>query len=141
MIEIVETADPADLEEAFRIRRLVFCDEQAVDPAEEFDGEDDRCRQYLARHDGRAVGTARLNELAPRHYKIQRVAVLAGDRKNGIGTALMERTIADARAAGATDIVIHAQCHAEAFYMALGFRRVGDMFDEAGIPHIRMELA
>jgi len=141
MIEIAEISAPADMEEAFRIRRVVFCDEQRVDPALEFDGEDDACRHYLAWRDGRAVGTARLHEIERGLFKIQRVAVLADERKRGIGAELMKRTIADARAAGAATIAIHAQCHAEAFYEALGFRRIGGVFDEAGIPHIRMELA
>jgi len=46
----------------------------------------------------------------------------------------------DARCGGAGTIAIHAQCHAEKFYEALGFRRIGGIFEEANIPHIRMEL-
>lgn len=139
--EILEITEAADREMAFAIRRRVFCDEQRVDPAEEFDGLDDGCRQYLARRDGRPVGTARLRETGPGAVKIERVAVLATERRCGIGAALMARAIADARAGGASEIVIHAQCHAEHFYAGLGFRTVGDVFDEAGIPHVRMELA
>ena len=46
-----------------------------------------------------------------------------------------------ARAAGANTIAIHAQCHVEKFYQALGFKRIGGVFDEADIPHVRMELS
>ena len=73
--------------------------------------------------------------------KIERVAVLAADRGKGIGKALMVRMIEDSRADGARTITIHAQCHAEKFYQALGFKRIGGVFDEADIPHIRMELS
>jgi predicted GNAT family N-acyltransferase len=139
-IEIIEIADEADRDAAFAIRRHVFCDEQRVDPALEFDGLDDSCRHYLARRAGRPIGTARLRPTGPGAVKIERVAVLAAERRQGVGAALMARSVADARAAGAQGIAIHAQCHAEHFYAGLGFRTVGGVFDEAGIPHVRMEL-
>lgn len=140
-VDIVEITGAADQDAAFAIRRRVFCDEQHVDPALEFDGLDASCQQYLAFRNGRPVGTARLREAAPGAVKIERVAVLPNERRKGIGGALMARAIADARAAGAQRIAIHAQCHAEHFYAGLGFRTVGGVFDEAGIPHVRMELA
>lgn len=139
-IDIIEIDDPVDQKQAFAIRHDVFCVEQKVDQDEEFDGLDGDCRQYLARQNGAAVGTARLRKACDGEVKIERVAVRAADRGKGIGKALMARTIKDARAAGAATIAIHAQCHAEAFYAALGFRRIGGIFDEANIPHVRMEL-
>jgi predicted GNAT family N-acyltransferase len=139
-VEIIEITEAADKKEAYAIRHSVFCAEQRVDPALEFDGLDDNCRQYLARCDNIALGTARIRNAGDGVVKIERVAVLTADRGKGIGKALMIRTIEDARAAGAATIAIHAQCHAEEFYQALGFRRVGGVFDEADIPHVRMEL-
>ena len=139
-IKIHEIAEAADQEIAFAIRREVFCVEQQVDAALEFDGLDNSCRQYLARFGPNPSGTARIRDAGNGVLKIERVAVLAADRGKGIGKELMVRTINDARAAGANTIAINAQCHAEEFYLALGFKRVGDVFDEANIPHIRMEL-
>ena len=118
----------------------MFCDEQKVDPALEFDGLDGDCRQYLATLGERPVGTARLRDAGGGVVKIERVAVLANDRKKGVGTALMLRAMDDARAAGAATIAIHAQSHAERFYRGLGFYRIGGIFEEAKIPHVRMEL-
>jgi len=141
VIEIVEIRNEADRKQAFAIRHTVFCDEQRVDPAIEFDGLDDGCRHYLARCGNEAAGTARIRDAGDGVIKIERVAVLPAARGKGIGKALMIRTIEDARAAGAATIAIHAQCHAEEFYRALGFRRIGGVFDEADIPHVRMELA
>jgi predicted GNAT family N-acyltransferase len=139
-VEIVEITDAADRAAAFAIRHAVFCGEQRVDPAIEFDGLDDDCRHYLARSGAIAVGTARIRDAGDGVVKIERVAVPASERGRGIGKALMVRTIADARAAGAAAIAIHAQCHAEEFYRSLGFKRIGGVFDEADIPHVRMEL-
>jgi predicted GNAT family N-acyltransferase len=139
-IRITEITRRTDRDAAYSIRRAVFCDEQEVDPALEFDGLDDDCRQYLATLGDRPVGTARLRDAGGGVMKIERVAVLASDRKKGIGKALMLRAMDDARAAGAATVAIHAQCHAEKFYGALGFHRIGEIFEEASIPHIRMEL-
>lgn len=139
-VEIVEITEPADRKDAFAIRHAVFCNEQFVDPALEFDGLDDACRQYLAQFNEVATGTARMRDAGNGVIKIERVAVLASNRGKGIGKALMVRTIEDARDAGATTIAIHAQCHAETFYLALGFRRIGDVFYEANIPHVLMEI-
>lgn len=139
-IEIHEITKPTDQEAAFVIRRVVFCDEQKVDPDLEFDGLDDDCRQYLATRDGTPVGTARIRGAGEGVVKIERVAVLLEARGMGIGKALMERTMNDARSDGTAIIAIHAQCHAEEFYKALGFRRIGGIFDEANIPHVQMEL-
>jgi len=116
----------------------VFCDEQGVSPALEFDGRDPKCRHYLAIADGQAVGTARLRDAGDGEIKIERVAVLRSRRGVGIGAALMRRTIADAASTGAEATVIHAQHHAETFYHRLGFVTQGGVFIEAGIPHVRM---
>lgn len=140
-VEIVEITGADDMERAFAIRRAVFCDEQGVSPDEEFDGRDPDCRHYLATADGQAVGTARLRDAGGGEIKIERVAVLKSRRGEGFGTALMRRTIADAASSGAKATVIHAQHHAETFYKDLGFVTQGDVFEEAGIPHVRMVFA
>lgn len=140
-VRISEIIEPADLESAFAIRRVVFCDEQKVESALEFDGLDDDCRQYLALWADNPVGTARLRDAGDGVVKIERVAVLRNARGKGIGKALMERTMSDARRDGAATVAIHAQCHAENFYEALGFRRIGGIFEEANIRHVRMELS
>ena len=137
-IQIVEIFSDEDMEAAFHIRRVVFCDEQKVDPELEFDGLDLKCQHYLAVLNERAIGTARLRIDKPNKIKIERVAVLLKERGKGAGQALMRRTIADAQKKGCT-IAIHAQRHAQRFYETLGFKQIGAEFEEAGIPHIYME--
>ncbi len=125
----------SDMNAAFAIRREVFCREQGVDEAEEIDGLDPRCRHYLARLDGDAVGTARTRTLANGDNKIERVAVLKPLRGTGIGQALMVRALADI---GAGHAVLNAQLAVEGFYARLGFVTEGEVFREAGIDHVRM---
>jgi predicted GNAT family N-acyltransferase len=138
-IQIIEISSDEDMEAAFHIRRVVFCDEQKVYLAEEFDGLDGECRQYLARREGRIVGTARLRKDSAEKIKIERVAVLKEERGNGVGQELMIRAIKDAGLDGTRTTAIHAQCHAQTFYEAIGFIQIGEEFEEAGIPHIYME--
>lgn len=137
-VEIVEISGADDMERAHAIRREVFCGELGVSPDEEFDGRDPDCRHYLATAGGEAVGTARLRDAGGGEIKIERVAVLKARRGEGFGTALMRRTLADAASSGAKIIAISAQCHAETFYIGLGFVTQGGVFIEAGIEHVRM---
>lgn len=122
--------------ESTEIRRIVFIEEQRVPQEEEWDGRDPECRHFLALHDGRPVGTARL--LPDGH--IGRVAVLGEGRGLGIGAALMRAAIAAARREGHAAVELAAQTHALPFYARLGFEAFGPEFLDAGIPHRNMRL-
>lgn len=66
--------------------------------------------------------------------------VLTLDRGVGLGKRLMERVIAAARDREAVTLRLEAQTHAAGFYERLGFAVCSEVFQEAGIPHVRMEL-
>jgi predicted GNAT family N-acyltransferase len=134
-IRVSEISSSEDLARAFEIRRVVFCDEQGVSRMEEFDGLDETCRHFLASVEQLRVGTARMRSLETGETKIERVAVLKEYRGLGIGRMLM-RQIMDQ--IGAAPMVLNAQFHTKAFYKGLGFTAVGEVFDEAGIDHVKM---
>lgn len=120
-----------------RIRRAVFVDEQGVDPAHEFDAQDEVATHFLARMEGMPAGVARLYG----EYgvgRIGRVAVLARFRKAGVGRALMARAMAEAWREGYGRILLHSQTQAVEFYRRLGFEVAGGEFMEEGIPHVTM---
>lgn len=120
------------------VRFDVFCVEQNVPEALEWDGIDGDCRHALAEDAaGRAIGCARL--LPDGH--IGRMAVRREWRGEGVGSALLVHVIARARARGDAKVMLNAQTQAEPFYARHGFATVGAPFDEAGIPHIVMERA
>jgi predicted GNAT family N-acyltransferase len=124
---------------AFAIRMRVFVREQRVPAAIELDRDDDRAIHFLATSDGKAVGTARVVS----HHgsaKIGRMAVLKSYRGKGVGEKLLQRAIATARKLSARTIYLHAQVPVIEFYEKLGFRCVGAVFHEAGIPHRKMIL-
>ena len=130
-----------DIESIQFIRRQVFQFEQGVSPELEFDGEDECAIHFLAYQGAKAIGTARIRQLTKDMKpvaKIERVAVLAEYRGQGIGQRLMEVAIAYLHQNKITDIKINAQLHAQAFYERLGFSPRGSSFEEAGIAHIEM---
>ena len=133
----VRVADWSTDEPALRsIRFDVFCVEQAVPEALEWDGIDAQCRHVLAEDEaGRAIGCGRL--LPDGH--IGRVAVRAQWRGREVGSALLERLLALAAERGGVRVMLNAQTHAMPFYARYGFALVGEPFDEAGIPHQAME--
>lgn len=136
-VTITETRDIAACR---ALRRTVFIDEQGVSEADELDDLDDLAIHLLASDDGQAIGSARLlvqGDLG----KIGRVCVLASARGRGIGAALIRHAVQRFRAqSGVSRVKLGAQTHALGFYEALGFRAVGDVYDDAGIAHRDMIL-
>ncbi|HEY7319275.1 MAG TPA: GNAT family N-acetyltransferase [Candidatus Binatia bacterium] len=128
------------LAKAYRIRARVFVNEQGVPKEIELDQDDKRAVHFLAIATGKAVGTARV-VLRHGNAKIGRMAVLKSFRRRGIGTKLLKRAVAFAKRHRAGQIYLHAQVQAISFYEAMGFRCVGRVFNEAGIPHRKMLFA
>ena len=131
-IEILHWA--AARAEASRIRLKVFVEEQRVPREIEMDDMDAACLHALAWLDGKAVGTGRL--LPDGH--IGRMAVLGESRALGVGGAILERLVEEARRQGLREVVLSAQTHAIGFYRRHGFSEEGEVFEEAGIPHQEM---
>lgn len=118
-----------------RIRTTVFVVEQNVPVAIEMDGRDGECAHALAESGaGEPIGTGRLMP----DGRIGRMAVLASWRGRGVGAAILEALMAEARRRGFRETYLHAQSHAAAFYARHGYVVEGDEYLEAGILHIGM---
>jgi len=117
------------------IRTEVFVEEQGVPAELEMDKMDVLCLHAVA-YDaaGVPIGTGRL--LPDGH--IGRMAVRKSGRGSGVGGALLQGLMAQARARGERLVALSAQTHAAAFYQRHGFAIEGDEFVEAGIRHINM---
>jgi predicted GNAT family N-acyltransferase len=92
----------------------------------------------VAFEDGELVGTCRLvfdDGIA----RLGRMAVERRLRGRGVGAAILEEAEAEARAAGATKVRLHAQTDARSLYERGGYVAQGDEFIEEGIPHLTME--
>ena len=122
------------------IRQIVFQQEQGVDPDLDFDGLDDRATHIVVYADDQPVATARIRQLGDRILKLERMAVLAAHRGNGIGQQMVQFAIAEADRQQARQVKLNAQIQAKAFYEKLGFKAFGEEFEDAGIPHVEMRL-
>ena len=117
------------------VRDEVFINEQNIPLALEWDEMDCVSLHAVVLDEaGRAIGTGRL--LPDCH--IGRMAVTSAMRGAGIGGAILDALMQEARKRGDKAVLLNAQIHAEAFYARHGFVREGQEFIEAGIPHIRM---
>jgi predicted GNAT family N-acyltransferase len=139
--EIRRVAGEATLADAHAVRRAVFVEEQGVPEDLELDGLDGRASQFVAYElpAERPVGTARLRTPRDEKGKPERVAVRRSHRGEGLGKRLMAAVETAARDQGCERLVLHAQTTVEAFYEQLGYETTSDIFEEAGIPHVRME--
>ncbi|MEE6209172.1 GNAT family N-acetyltransferase [Salarchaeum sp. III] len=142
-MRVVEATSEAARADAFSVRREVFVEEQGVPEDLEWDEHDEaeKTRHFVAYDDTETpVGAARLRpkDADAETGKVERVATLKERREEGIGRALMDE-LEDAARGEYDRLVLHAQTHAESFYLHLGYETTSDVFDEAGIPHVEME--
>ena len=136
-IEIKQIINQTELEQAFAIRRQVFCVEQDVSEDIEMDKFDKVATHILAFIDDKAVGTARWRFTAE-GAKMERFAVLKDARGKGVGKALVKYTLGKLK--DSNFIYLNAQESVIIFYEKFGFKVVGNRFYEADIPHKKMIL-
>ena len=98
----------------------------------------DRYAVFLAVCDGTVVGWASLNRFSARcaHAEIADISVYVerGFRGKGVGFALLQRLLAEAKGSGFRKVVLHAlngNEHGKRLYRKAGFREVG-VFREHG---------
>lgn len=140
-MKITPVQSESDWKKARSIRKHVFIEEQECPPEEEWDGHDDASRHVLGWVEGEAVATARWRTVPHDEdivAKLERFAVLPEYRGEGYGTQLVQVVLEDARQAGFSTFLVHAQSHLEAWYEEFGFVSTGRRFEEAGLPHVEM---
>ena len=120
------------------IRLEVFVHEQQVPLEEEIDALDAVCIHAVAFDaQGFALATGRL---LPDGY-IGRMAVLKAVRGHGLGSAVLQALVQQARQKGFVEVVLSAQTHAQTFYARHGFVPEGAEYLDANIPHVLMRKA
>lgn len=133
-IKPYEELSKDELYEILWLRDVVFVVGQKITAVSEIDGEDPRCSHAMLYLGDRLVGTARIfEERSP--MVIGRVAIHTDYQGQGLGSELMREV---QQHLGDRASLLHAQAHLERWYTHLGWRREGDEFMEAEIPHVSM---
>jgi ElaA protein len=124
------------LYDILRLRVDVFVVEQHC-PYPELDSRDlrpDTHHFWLAGAQGVDAYLRVLTEPGGAH-RIGRVVTAKDARGQGLAARLMTAALDHI---GNADSVLDAQTHAQGFYVKFGYRPEGEVFEEDGIPHIRM---
>jgi predicted GNAT family N-acyltransferase len=140
MVEVRLAESAADRRTCLRLRWTVFVEEQNVPPSLEVDEHDTAGAVHaLALLDGVPAGAGRVVLVEAAVAQIGRMAVVDDARGKGVGAALLRFLEVEARRRGAKRLTLNAQVSARPFYEKAGYRAAGAVFDDAGIPHVRMD--
>lgn len=132
-----------DIYEMAKVRYEVFACEQKITCENDFDDKDKVCEHVLAYYENKLVGYCRLLPagLAYEKPSIGRVLVLKEFRKNYIAQDMMSKSAEFIRENWKEkEIIISSQLYAKRLYESIGFEIISDVYDEAGIEHVKMSL-
>ena len=124
-----------------KIRSDVFLIEQDVPPQDEFNGTDQGQTHLLIYKENEAIGTVRYDIEPHQVVHLSRIAMLKPYRNFGYAKIALQ-FLMDMLAAKLCPVtfILDAQTQALGFYEKLGFKKEGDEFLDANIPHYKMSL-
>lgn len=133
-----------EMEEAYALRKRVFCEEQSL-----FEGDDlditDQTAQLLVALGGyggwheKVVGTVRIHEESPGIWYGSRLAVDPSCRTHGsIGSTLIKLAVSSAHALGCQRFLATVQAQNEELFRRLHWERLAEKI-VYGRPHVSME--
>ena len=139
MIEIIkfQFENRELMKTAHNIRHEVFVIGQNCPEEIEWEFEEESTH-FLVLNNKEAVATARHRE-TDNGYKLERFAVLESKRGNGYGHIVLKAILEDLSNFNG-NIYMHAQLDVIPFYEKMGFKKEGDLFEEANITHYKMSL-
>jgi len=129
------------LYEITRSRCEVFIQEQRIVCEEELDGLDDKCIHVFLEEHERIVAYCRIvpKGINYENISIGRVLVLNEFRRKGIAQEMLNETVEYIRSNFQDNkIVLSSQLYARQLYESVGFIVASDIYEEAGIPHVKM---
>ena len=135
--------DTKDLYTIIQLRQAVFIVEQNC-PYIDADGLDQSAYHLLGWSENRTLAVYTrvfLPDKVDDEGVIGRVIVHKNFRRKGLGLVVMEKSEEYAISQSQIPLLafhLSAQAHLRSFYEQLGYRVVGDPYDEDGIPHLPM---
>ena len=137
-LEIRLAKNTKEFDQIYLIRTEVFVHEQHVPKDLEFDDLDNESDHLIAKLNQQPIGCARIRQIGKNKAKLERIAILKPYRNKGYGTNLTNYCINFCKSKHDSIIYLHAQTTVQKFYERFGFIEEGTIFQEAGIPHIKM---
>ncbi|WP_018616728.1 GNAT family N-acetyltransferase [Segetibacter koreensis] len=131
---------PYELYDVVKLRNEVFVVEQNC-VFQDADDKDQKCYHLMGFVDDELVAYARLVPagVSYKYISIGRVVTSRKVRSKGAGKALLDMAISQCNLLfGEQSIKIGAQLYLKKFYEGFGFKQTSDIYDEDGIPHIKM---
>jgi putative N-acetyltransferase (TIGR04045 family) len=138
------TTLPWEANEAYKLRRAVFCIEQGIFIGDDRDEIDERAQLLVAVSciggmPEQVVGTVRIHEDEPGVWTGSRLAVHAAFRRHGkIGGTLIKLAVSSAHALGCTTFLAHVQSQNAALFHALHWTTLSEEVMH-GRPHHLMQ--
>ncbi|MGL5316609.1 MAG: GNAT family N-acetyltransferase [Peptostreptococcaceae bacterium] len=133
-----------ELYEIAKARYEVFACEQKIFDENDFDDIDKECYHVFKESEGKIVTYSRIipKEFSPySDISIGRVLVLPSSRRGGLAKQMMDFAIDFVKSNLKEDhITLSAQEYIKDLYLSCGFVPISDVYDEVGIPHVKMRL-
>ncbi len=143
-LKILKFADITgeDMYEIARSRCEVFVGEQKITDEAELDGIDNQCYHIYYKENGRVAAYCRIvpKGLAYDYIAIGRVLVLKEYRRRGLAQKLLKEALKYIKEELKEDtVVLSAQVYSKSLYESVGFKEISEVYEEAGIPHVKMK--
>lgn len=141
---IIKKFDELSLNELYEIARSrfeVFVQEQKIICEEELDGIDNKCIYVFLEEDKRIAAYCRIvpSGINYENISIGRVLVIKDHRKKGLAQEMLNVTIDYIRETLLENkVVLSSQLYVKELYESVGFVVSSEIYDEAGIPHVKM---
>ena len=120
---------------AHKIRHTVFVIGQNCPADLEYEFEEESTH-FLIFNNNKPIATARYRETT-KGYKLERFAVINSERGKGYGMIILNAILEDLQKEKKLKY-LHAQEQVTEFYEKVGFKKTGNLFEEAGIMHYKM---
>ena len=139
MVHAKKVETEKEYEDAIKIRRRVFVEEQDVPLHLELDEYDGKAVHFIAYDEDTPFGAGRIRVIEPNKGKVERVCILPSYRGKKLGNLMMQCMEDYAISSGITQLKLNAQSKAIPFYEKRNYIITSPEFLEAGIPHRAME--
>jgi len=140
----IKKFDQLSVQELYEINRRrceVFIHEQKIICEEELDGIDDKCIHVFLEENRRVIAYCRIvpSGINYENISIGRVLVVKDHRKKGLARDMLNITIDYIKEVlFETKVVLSSQLYVKKLYESVGFIVSSEVYDEAGIPHVKM---